>query len=232
MGLFSFAAGLLGGSAQKKASKKASAAMVDAMNRGIDTQNAFNQQTRQDYMPYTAAGAGAVDQLSELTNGGMSADALSARVMSDPLYASLFGNGQEALLQNASATGGIRGGNTQRGLADFGADTMAKVYQQILSNLGSVANLGLGAQGQVTGVGQNTTNTVTNLLGQQGQTRAQDYLTRGGISAQMFNSAGGFLDNIMSSFLPIPGAGGITAAGTRATNDAAKSLISSNGAIF
>ncbi len=232
MGLFSFAADLLGGSAQKKASKKSAAAMIEAMNRGIDTQNAFQQQTRSDYMPYTTAGASAVDQLNQFTNGGMSADALSARVMADPLYGAVYNNGEEALLQNAAATGGLRGGNTQRGLADFGADTMAKVYQQIFANLGNVANLGLGAQGAVTGVGQNTANGVTSLLGQQGQTRAQDYLTRGGISAKMFNSAGGFLDDIMSSFIPIPGAGGISAAGTRATNDAAKSLISSNGAIF
>ncbi len=229
MGLFSFAAGLLGAGAQKKASKKGAAAMVEAMNRGIDTENAFNAQTRTDYMPYTLAGSDAIGQINQLTNGSMTADQLSAQIMQNPLYAARYNNGQEALLQNAAATGGLRGGNTRRGLADFGSDTLAQVYQQILGNLGSVANLGLGAQGQVTGVGQNTANAVTGLQTQQGQTRAQDYLARGGITAGMFNSAGGFLDSIMSSFLP---GGGITAAGTQATNGAAKNLISSHPAIF
>jgi hypothetical protein len=202
MGLFSFIGGILGGGAQKKASQKATDATVAALNRGIDTQNAFNAQTRADYMPYTTAGAGAVRQLSDFTNGGMSADALSARIMADPLYGSLYNNGEEALLQNAAATGGLRGGNTQRGLADFGADTMAKVYQQILSNLGSVANLGLGAQGVVTGAGQSTANNVSTSQTDIGRAQAGNFLTKGGINAANWQNAGGFLDSAVSSMMP------------------------------
>lgn len=231
MGLFSFIGGILGGSAQKKASQKATDATVLALNNGIGTQNAFAQQTRDDYAPYTTAGAGAVGQLSEFTNGGMSADELSAKVMADPLYASLFSNGEEALLQNASATGGIRGGNTQRGLADFGSDTMAKVYQQILSNLGSVANLGLGAQGAVTGIGQGVANNVTTAQTDIGRAKAGNYLTKGGINAANWNNAGGLLDSVVSSFLPT-GFGGITAASTAKTQEASLDLIKGNGSIF
>ena len=231
MGLFSFIGGILGGGAQKKASQKATDATVAALNNGIGTQNAFAQQTRDDYAPYTTAGAGAVGQLSEFTNGGMSADELSAKVMADPLYASLFNNGEEALLQNASATGGIRGGNTQRGLADFGADTMAQVYQQILSNLGNVANLGLGAQGAVTGIGQGVANNVTTAQTDIGRAKAGNYLTKGGINAANWNNAGGLLDSVVSSFLPT-GFGGITAASTAKTQGASLDLIKGNGAIF
>jgi hypothetical protein len=208
VGLFSFLGGVLGGGAQKKASQKAMTATVGALNNSIGTQNAFGQQVRSDYAPYTTAGAQAVDQLSQFTNGGMSADALTAKIKEDPLYASLYDNGEEALLQNASATGGIRGGNTQRGLADFGADTMAKVYQQIMSNLGSVANLGLGAQGAVSSAGQGVANTVSTAQTNIGRAQAGNFITKGGINAQNWNNAGGMVDQAVSAFMP--GGGGFS----------------------
>jgi hypothetical protein len=210
MGLFSAIAGVFAGGAQKKASQKATDAMVGAMNRGIDTQNAFQQQTRSDYMPYTTAGNGAVTELGNFVNGGLSADELAAKIKENPLYASLYDNGAEALLQNASATGGLRGGNTQRGLADFGADTMAKVYQQIISSLSGVANLGLGAQGAVTQTGANVTDNVTNLMGQIGQTQAGNFITKGGINAANFNTFGAAADQAAKAALP--GAGKLGAA--------------------
>ncbi|WP_443208575.1 hypothetical protein [Sphingomonas sp. Mn802worker] len=159
MGLFSALAGVFGGGAQKKAARAAAEQQTLALNRAIDIQNNQFQQTRSDFLPYTQAGSAAMNELSQLITGfdGDSAG-LTARIKADPLYESTYRNGEEALLQNAAATGGLRGGNTQRGLADFSADTLGKVYQQILSNLGGVANLGLGATGSVAGFGANAAN--------------------------------------------------------------------------
>lgn len=231
MGLFSFLGSVIGGNAQKKGSQKATDATVAALNNGIATQNAFNAQTRTDYMPYTNAGTGAIERLAGLTSGTMDPAKLSETIMGDPLYDSIYNNGEEALLQNASATGGIRGGNTQRGLADFGADTMAKVYQQILANLGNVANLGLGAQGNVTGAGQSVANNVATAQTDIGRAKAGNYLTKAGINAQNWNNAGGLVDRFVSSFLPT-GFGGITKGSTAATQDASLDVIRSHPAIF
>ncbi len=231
MGLFGFLGGIIGGNAQKKGSQKATDATVAALNNGIATQNAFQQQTRTDYMPYTSAGTSAIERLAGLTSGTMDPDQLTATITGDPLYGSMYDNGEEALLQHASATGGIRGGNTQRGLADFGADTMAKVYQQILASLGGVASLGLGAQGIVTGAGQNTANNVATAQTDIGRAKAGNYLTKAGINAQNWNNAGGMLDSFVSSFLPT-GFGGITKGSTAATQNASLDLIKTNGAIF
>lgn len=207
MGLFSFVGGLFGGGSQKKASQKATDALVAAANRGIDIQNQQYQQTRADYMPYTQAGNAAMADLSQLVTGydGNSAG-LTARIKADPLYESLYRNGEEALLQNAAATGGLRGGNTQRGLADFGADTLSTVYQQILGNLGGVAGMGLGATGSVAGFGANAANATTDLTGQIGQAQANNFLAKGRINAQGWQNAGGFLDSVVSAGMP--GAGG------------------------
>ena len=199
MGLFSFIGGLFGGGSQKKAAAKAAQAQTDALNRAIDIGNQQFQQTRQDYMPYTQAGNAAIADLSRLVTGydGDSAG-LTARIKSDPLYEALYRNGEEALLQNAAATGGLRGGNTQRGLADFGADTLSTVYQQILGNLGGVAGMGLGATGSVASFGANNATNSANLTTQIGQAQANKFLAQGRINAQNWQNAGSFLDNIAS----------------------------------
>lgn len=119
-----------------------------------------------------------------------------------PFYQQIYSNGEEALLQTASATGGMRGGNTQRGLADFGADTLMQTIERQLSSLGGLAGMGMGATESVANFGARKADAITQLLGQQGQARASGLLTRGGINAANWQNAGSFLDSAVSSFLP------------------------------
>lgn len=246
MGLFSLIGGLFGGGSQKKAANQAMQAQTAALNRAIDIGNQQFQQTRSDYMPYTQAGTAAVGDLSALLGlgglGGVSEigatqagrdqqAAAIAQLQQGPLYQSLYRNGEEALLQNAAATGGIRGGNTQRGLADFGSDVLANVYQNQLSNLSGVAGLGLGATGSVAGFGANNANNAAGLTTQIGQAQANNYLAKGRINAQNWQNAGSFLDSISSSILPISWWGKSAAAVSR-LNAPAQALISQNPSIF
>jgi len=225
VGLFSFIGGLFGGGAQKKAANQAMQAQTAALNRAIDIGNQQFQQTRSDYMPYTQAGTAAIGDLSALLGlgglGGVSetgatqagrdrqADAI-AQLQQGPLYQSLYRNGEEALLQNAAATGGLRGGNAQRGLADFGSDVLANVYQNQLANLNTVAGLGLGATGSVASFGANNANNAAGLTTQIGQAQANNYLTRGGINARNWQNAGSLLDTAISAGLPGAGGGGFS----------------------
>lgn len=201
MGLFSFIGSIFGGNAAKDASTNAKNAQVDALNRGIDIQDKQFQQTRTDFMPYTQAGAGAVTGLAGMVNA--SDPAVIAQVKNGPLYQSLYANGQEALLAGASATGGLRGGNTQRGLADFGSDVLSQAYQQQLSNYASVANLGLGAQTSVANFGSHTADQTAALNGQIGTAQAANFLTRGGITANQWASAGSYLDDTAKALASI-----------------------------
>lgn len=212
MGLFSFIGGLFGGGSQKKASQQAMQAQVDAYNRGIDIQNQQYQQTRNDYLPYTQAGVKAIGNYGDLIglNGNDKAQISIDSLKDSPVYTSLFNNGQEALLQNAAATGGLRGGNTQRASLDFGADVLSSVYQNQLSNLGALANMGMGATGSVANAGLANANATTALNSQIGDAQANNYLTKGGINARNWQNAGSFLDSIASSFAP--GGGGIQSA--------------------
>lgn len=118
-----------------------------------------------------------------------------------PLLESLFRNGEEALLQNASATGGIRGGNTQRGLADFRSDTFAGQFDAQLARLAGLAGLGSGATDAVSTFGANASNNISNIYGQQGQVRAGGILTRGGINNQMWNNVGSGIDKMIEQII-------------------------------
>ncbi|KQN92120.1 hypothetical protein ASE90_05170 [Sphingomonas sp. Leaf67] len=196
MGIFSFVGGLFGGGAQKRGATKAAAAQIDAANKGIAEQARQYDQSRADFMPYLSAGTGALSQMSGLLGlgGGDQQTAAIDALEASPMFGSLVRNGEEALLQNASATGGIRGGNTQRGLADFRSDVLSQLVQQQLANLSGLAGMGMGATGSVAQLGANKANATTGLYDSIGDATAMKHNIRAGVNANMWNQAGKFLD--------------------------------------
>lgn len=208
MGLFSFIGGMLGAGSQKRAVKKATKAQVDALDKAIAEQRRQFDVTNTNFAPYRDIGGKGLAGLGDLTgvNGTDAQGSAIEALKASPFYQSLFRTGEEAVLQNASATGGLRGGNTERGLADFGADTLMQTIQQQLASLGGLAGMGMGATNATAGFGQNASNAVSGFLNNQGQARASGALAIGGINNQMWNNAGGFLDQAVSAFLP--GGGG------------------------
>lgn len=151
---------------------------------------------QRDLSPFTTGGSGGI----AAQQGAI--DALKG----SPLYTSLIRNGEEALTANASATGGLRGGNTQGALANFRADTLAQVIQQQLANLGGIASMGQGAAGSVGQFGANAATNIGNSMTQQGQALAGSALARGGITAGQWKAGGDGLESVLSSIF---GGGGI-----------------------
>jgi hypothetical protein len=210
VGLFSLVGSLFGGGAQKKASKQAEAAQLQYLQDALGEQRRQYDTTRADYQPYLETGKDALGGARGLVglDGADAQGSAIAALKDSPLFKSMFNTGEEALLQNASATGGIRGGNTQRGLADFGSDTLARVIEEQYGKLAGLAGLGIGATGGAAQAGQTSTQNITNILGQQGQVRAGGILTRGGITSSMWNNAGQGIDSIISSIMGGMGGGG------------------------
>lgn len=212
MGLFSGIASIIGGGSQKKAVKKATAAQVDAMNKAIAEQTRQFDLTRSDFAPYRDIGGKGLGGLGDLVgvNGAPQQQAAIDALKNSPFYKSLFRTGEETLLQNASATGGLRGGDTQRGLADFGADTLMQTIERQLASLGGLAGMGMGATESVANFGQHKSDAISQLLKGIGDAKASGALAKGGINAGMWNNAGGLLDSIVSAFMP--GGGGMQSA--------------------
>lgn len=190
---------IFGGKGQKKAAQKAADAQIKAAQLAVDEQRRQFDTTRADLMPWLTAGTQALDAETDLLglDGAASQAAAIQGLKDSPLFSTLYDTGEEAILANAAATGGLRGGNTNRSLADFGSDTLTRVIQQQLANLG-----GLRGSGQTTGtslgaLGADKAGQVSQLLGQQGAAQAGSILSRAAIDAQnqnnLFSSLGMFL---------------------------------------
>ena len=213
MGLFSFVGGLIGAGKQKKASRQAEAAQLEYLNKALAEQTRQYDLTRADYAPAQRLLAPSLTQLGDLVGlNGVDAQQLGMEgVQNSPLLASIIRNGEEAVLQNASATGGIRGGNTQNSLANFRADAFSNELQAQMARLAGTGSIGMGATDSVANYGQQRANNMGNYYGQQGQVRAGGLLTRGGINAGMWNNVGSFADQIAARVAG--GAGGVGAGG-------------------
>lgn len=150
-------ASILGGITGGKGASKAAKAQAQAQQAALQEQQRQFNITQQNFAPYQQAGTQALSGVQTLTGlNGNDAQAQAIEALkASPGFQSLYNQGSDAILQNASATGGLRGGNTQNSLANFGANTLATTIQQQLANLGGLVQTGAGATGQLGGLSQN-----------------------------------------------------------------------------
>lgn len=164
---------LLSGASSGKGASKAASIQADAYKQGIAQQAAQFAQTQQNLSPFIQAGSGALGAYGNLlgTNGsGAQSSAISA-LQNSPLFQSQYGTGVDTVLQNAAATGGVRGGNVNNSLAQFGSGLLSNVIQNQLGNLSGLINTGAGAASGLGSLGQSNSNSLSSLL--QGQGNAQ-----------------------------------------------------------
>lgn len=189
--------GLIASSGASKAAKAQQASDAAA----IAEQRRQYDQSRTDFMPYLNAGTGALGGIQDLLglHGNDKSAAAIAALKDSPAYQSLYNNGQEALLQNASATGGLRGGNTQGALANFGRDTLSQVVSDQLARLGGLAGMGENATGSVAGLGANSANQIASLLQASGNARASGALANAGIWSGVLNNLTSSISSVIGS---------------------------------
>jgi hypothetical protein len=166
----SLLSGIFGG----KGAKKAANAQAQALQQAIGEQRRQYDQSRSDFLPYLNAGTGALGQVQGILglNGGDIQQQLLDSLKGSPAFTSRYDTGVDTILQNAAATGGLRGGNTNNSLANFGSSLFSDVIQQQLGNLGGLVNIGSGTAGQLGSLGQQNANSISSLLSDQGKARA------------------------------------------------------------
>ncbi|MEN9885556.1 MAG: hypothetical protein RL758_134 [Pseudomonadota bacterium] len=182
--------GILSSRSQSKAADSASAAQVASTEAGIAENRRQFDAIQALLQPYVTGGTGALGQqqtLLGLSGADAQAQAIQA-LQNSPQFTSLLQQGENSILQNASATGGLRGGNTQAALAQFSPALLSATINDQYNKLGGLASMGLGAATQTGNFGQASTNNVTNLLQQQGSALAGNALAQGKIQSNLYNS--------------------------------------------
>lgn len=167
--------------------------------------------------PYRQAGAGAIPILQQFASAGGPAleqqqallglrgpeaqRAAISGIEQGPGFQAQVRAGEEALLQRASATGGLRGGNIQAALAQFRPQMLQEAIEQQYGRLGGLVGVGgtiaqqlassglgsterLAALGQASAAGtgaaaQTSGTAIANLLAQQGAAQAGSEMAQG-----------------------------------------------------
>lgn len=191
----------LGGAVEgSQATSGASQAQSGAAQQSIDEQRRQFDAVQKLLQPYVAAGQPALAQQQAflgLQGPQAERDAI-ARITGGETYKAMAQQGEDALLQRASATGGLRGGNIQAALGQFRPQLLSSLIEQQYSRLGGLTALGQQSATGVGTAGMTTGANVGNLLGQQGAAQA------GGILGRQNALTGG----INQAFGAVSGAGG------------------------
>ncbi len=166
---------------QAAASGKAADAQAAATEKGIAEQRRQFDKMVALLSPYAQAGTKSLTQQQSLLGlRGASEQQRIINVIEDsPYFKSQVKQGENAILQNASATGGVRGGNVQGALGQFRPALLNQLVQQQYANLSGLTSMGQSAAaGQAAG-GMQSAGAIGNLLSQGGAAQAQGFLGAG-----------------------------------------------------
>ena len=148
------------------------------------------------------AGTGAIPQLQQYAEGGANAfqmqqdlsgasgpeaqQAAYDQVGNEPAVMEMIRQGEQGILSNASATGNLRGGNTQGALAQFRPGILSSAIQNKYNQLGGMSQMGGNISQYLAGAGGNV---AQNLYG-AGQDAVTNLANIGQSSAAGQASAG------------------------------------------
>ena len=205
--------GITGAKQSAKAAGKAADTQAAAAQAGIEEQKRQFDALVNLMAPYVTAGTGAIGRLAPYEQAGQQAfgqqqaliglqgpaaqQQAIAALEASPQFQALQQQGENAILQNASATGGLRGGNVQAALSQFRPQVLNSLIEQQYGRLGGIAGAGLGVTGDLVSLGQasaagqaasgmESASNIGNLLANQGQAIAGGQLAKGGVVRQSF----------------------------------------------
>ena len=205
--------GITGAKQAGEAAERAGQVQAGAAEAGIEEQRrqfdklvelmstyvAVGQPGIEGLRPFQEAGARAFEQQQALTGllGPQAQQQAVTQLAQSQEFRGLVQQGEESLLQRASATGGLRGGNVQAALAQFRPQMLQQQIETQLGRLGGIAGTGLGVSERLASIGQaaaagqaaagmGSAGAIGDLLGQAGAARAGGIIGRGGVAGQTF----------------------------------------------
>jgi hypothetical protein len=185
--------------AQQQASDTAAAASRETTQASIEAQERmFNKQVALQE-PFRETGLAAQNRLADLlgVSGRTSEPGYGyamqpftmAQYQADPGYAFRLRRGVDALDRTAAARGGLLSGNQLRGVTEFGQDLASQEYQNAFNRYQTERSNVLNPLQSLGGVGQSSTNTLTNAAGNLGAGMAGAYGNLGNaLSANAMNT--------------------------------------------
>lgn len=180
-GLIAAGTSVVSSSMQADAAESAAATQSASAAEGIAEQRRQFDEVRKLLSPYVEVGTPALAGQRALIglSGPAAQQQAIAGLESSPLFQAAVNQGENALLQRASATGGLRGGNIQAALAQFRPQMLQAEIERQYSRLGGLTSLGQQSAAGVGTAGTAMGVNVGNLMQQQGAAQAGGQLAQG-----------------------------------------------------
>lgn len=186
------AAAAIGGSvvasnAASGAAAGASGALQGGLNEGIGTlRNSLDAVTAM-LKPWVSSGTTALSGLMDLSglNGAPQQAFALQQLQASPAFTSQQKLGENRILANASATGGLRGGNVQGALSQFNDSLLSGIIAQQTGTLSGLSNTGLGAATNTANATLSVDQQVAQAQGAIGQAQAGGILGQGQAAASL-----------------------------------------------
>ena len=180
--------GITGAKQAGEAAERAGQTQAAAAQAGVEEQRRQFDKLVELMAPYTAVGVPAMTAQQALLGlqGAPAQEQAIAALESSPQMQALIQQGENALLQQASATGGLRGGNIQAALAQFRPEMLSKMIQQQYQNLGGLTQIGQASAAGQAAAGMQSASDVANLLANRGAALAGGQIAQGGVARQTF----------------------------------------------
>jgi hypothetical protein len=222
---------VIGAGIQAGSARRAADAQVEAAQLGVDEQRRQFDEVKKILSPYVDAGELAMDDLGIFTHrGGWAAEKQAAlaglggpqeqqrivnQIADSPVMEVLIDRGEQSILQRASATGGLRGGDTQAALAQFAPEMLAAEIDKTYARLGGIADRGANISQNIASLGQasaagvgsagmRAADSIANLYGDQGAARAGAAIASGNAWAQGLQGVSQSFGNVMSYMPEMP----------------------------
>lgn len=199
--------GALGGAAiMSGASSSAANTQAAANSQAIAEQQRQFDQVQKLLAPYVSAGNTGLSGILSLSglSGTSAQQSAVSQLENSATFQALARQGEQGILQNASATGGLRGGNTQGALAQFRPALLNQQIQQQMSTLNNLASLGQNAAAGTGNAGLSTSNTISNLLQDTGSAQAAGSLASSQAWGNALGSVGSSLGGMFAGSPSIP----------------------------
>lgn len=182
---------ITGADAAAKGAEAAAETQGQAAQAGIAETREARLALQELLRPFTTGGVNAFNAQQNLIGlGGADAQASAINALQNsPQFSALQQQGENAILANAAATGGLRGGNVQGALAQFRPALLSQLIDQQYNRLGGLSSMGQASAAGVGAAGQQSASNISQLLQQQGAANAGAQIARGGVAGSGFGTA-------------------------------------------
>jgi hypothetical protein len=197
----SAAVSLYGAEQNRKSASQAASAQQQSSAEAISEQRRQFDLVQKLLAPYQQAGVPALQAQQALLglSGPEAQQKAIAEIQQSPGFQASIQQGENAMLQNAAATGGLRGGNLQGAMAQFRPQMLQQAIENQYARLGGLTALGQQSAVGVGNAGMSTGANVGNLMSQMGAMRAGGILSQQQMQNQSLNQLAGYAGKAYNS---------------------------------